>query len=293
MASHPHQQSRRAFCARVHRYAAAASFVAAVAVPSIRAAAADPSITFPTAPPAPLDFLLGIDFIPGIRGPTGAPEPLGGGAPVFVMPPITVTANEDGNSIAIAAALAISKANPAGPGHFRVGVDGKMTFDFDRVNSLTFYSPEGGLPLGFKPQLSIDNGQKVGIQFGPDPFSGKNVLTSVGTYELTDGASLALTFSEAIGKSGDEIASDLASLINALSPSFAALAAGNIVTFSDVFAASSAEISFTPTGAGLDYGIFPAAASVPEPTTYILLGAGLSILVRLNWRRPRARPGVA
>ena len=96
--------------------------------------------------------------------------------------------------------------------------------------------------------------------FGPEDGDS---LTSPGSFSFTGPAGLNVSFTAGIGTTGAELASELAALINAAVPSYAAVADGYLVTYTIPQAGTMA---FSPSGQGIVYDL----TAVPEPSALIL-----------------------
>ena len=107
---------------------------------------------------------------------------------------------------------------------------------------------------------------KSSASFGPDPNTGQDVLTTPGNFSLSGPAGLNLSFTAITGTTGAELATQLASLIDASNPNYAAVVVGNVVEYN---VPQAGQMNFTPNGQGITYDLM--TGSVPEPASLILL----------------------
>jgi hypothetical protein len=122
---------------------------------------------------------------------------------------------------------------------------------------------------------STDTGSEM--NFLPSKETGFDRLTSNGSFSLSGPGGLDVSFTAAIGTTGDALASELANLINAQNPSFAATAGGTSVHFTN---RANGVTTFGANGTGIDYQL---GSPAPEPSSALLAALGTAILLGA-WR---------
>jgi hypothetical protein len=159
----------------------------------------------------------------------------------------------------------------------------EVTFVGYAKASFTEVGPASDNPIDYwKLHNPSSTGASETLGFHAAPDTGMDQLTSPGSFSLSGPGGLDISFTAAVGTTGDALANQLASLMNAQNAGYGATAIGDTVHFTDI---ANGLKSFGANGTGIDYEL---GSAVPEPSSALLMALGGAILLGAWPRRRRA-----